>query len=320
MPDEAAHICSMLTARLAGHSLPVIRQTSAKVIALLSSKHSDVEVIADAIRKDQSFMARILNVANSAYYRRRGDKITTISRAIMQIGYSTTRDIALAAEYVEFAHKRHATGVNLHRLLAKAFVAAHQASALATAVRLPDPEMLFTSALLESLGEFALGSYLPVTFKEIGHVSQEEGVPYDEAHFRVTGLTPHAITVLIATAYQLPEELIAPVPDWDAMPDWLVADRRHAVVHLANVCAANLFSTDSPLLLEDFNAFMVRATAALGLQASDIALLLTEAFQEALEFAATVKIERSSFALDKLGGETARQNLFKNCTQLIKSA
>jgi HD-like signal output (HDOD) protein len=317
--SDAAHICSMLTARLAGHNLPVIRQTSANVIALLSSKHSDVETIADAIRKDQSFMARILNVANSAYYRRRGDKITTITRAILQIGYATTRDIALAAEYVEFAHKRHATGVNLHRLLAKAFVAAHQASALAGAVRLPDPEMLFTSALLESLGEFALASYLPVTFKEISHVSQEEGVPYEEAHVRVTGLTPHAITVLIATAYQLPETLIAPVPDWDAMAQWLVADRRNAVVHLANGCAANLFATDSPLLLDDFNVFMTRATAALGLQSSDIAMLLTEAFQQALEFAATVKIARSSFALDKLGGDTARQNLFQNCTQLIKS-
>jgi len=45
--SEAADICATLTARLAGHSLPVIRQTSAKVIALLSSKNSDVETIAE---------------------------------------------------------------------------------------------------------------------------------------------------------------------------------------------------------------------------------------------------------------------------------
>jgi HD-like signal output (HDOD) protein len=319
MPDAAA-LCSTLTAKLVGHNLPVIRQTSAKVIALLSSKNSDVEIIADAIRKDQSFMARILNVANSAYYRRRGDKITTITRAILQIGYATTRDIALAAEYVEFAHKRQATGVNLHRLLAKAFVAAHQASALGEAGHLPDPEMLFTCALLESLGEFALASYLPVTFKEIGHVARAEGLPYEEAHLRVTGMTPHAITVLIATAYQLPEDLIAPVPDWNAIPNWTVIDRRHALVHLSNNCAANLFADDSMLLLDDFNEFMTKATAALGLQAADIATLLTEAFQKAMEFAASVKIERNSFALDKSAGDTPRQNFVQNCSELVKSA
>ncbi len=318
--SDAAALCSTLTAKLAGHNLPVIRQTSAKVIALLSSKHSDVDIIADAIRKDQAFMARILNVANSAYYRRKGDKITTITRAILQIGYATTRDIALAAEYVEFAHKRQVTGVNLHRLLAKAFVAAHQASALGVAVRLPDPEALFTCALLESLGEFALASYLPVTFREIALVAREEGLPYEEAHFQVTGLSPHAITVLIATAYQLPEDLIAPIPDWDSIPEWIVADRRHAVVHLANGCAANLFATDSPMLLEDFNGFMRRATAALGLEPAEIAALLTEAFQKALEFAATVKIEASSFALDRVRLDTPRQTLVQNCTQHINSA
>jgi HD-like signal output (HDOD) protein len=319
MPD-AATLCSTLTAKLAGQNLPVIRQTSAKVIALLSSKNSDVEVIADAIRKDQSFMARILKVANSAYYRRRGDTITSITRAILHVGYATTRDIALAAEYVEFAHKRQATGVNLHRLLAKAFVAAHQASALGAAVRLPDPEVLFTCALLESLGEFALASYVPAMFKEIGYVAREEGLPYQEAHLRVTGMSSHAVTVLIATAYQLPEDLIAPVPNWETIPTWTVADRRHAVVHLANGCAENLFASDSPLLLEDFNGFMMRATAALGLEPSKVAALLTEAFQKALEFAATVKLDRSCFALDKLPRDTPRQTFVQNCTDLIKSA
>jgi HD-like signal output (HDOD) protein len=320
MPD-AATLCSTLTARLAGHHLPVIRQTSAKVIALLSSKNSDVDIIAEAIRKDQAFMARILNVANSAYYRRRGDKITSITRAIMQIGYSTTRDIALAAEYVEFAHKRLPAAVNLHRLLAKAFVAAHQATALCQAARLPDPEAVFTSALLESLGEFALASYVPTTFKEIEYTARVRGLPYDDAHLLVTGMTPHAVTVLIATAYQLPEDLILPFPDWETMPEWRPSDRRHAVVHLANACATNLFASESPLVLEHFNMYITRATNALGLPAPTIAGLLTEAFHKALEFAATVKLDRSCFNIERPAeGDTTRYDLIQNCTQLIKSA
>ena len=319
--SDAAALCSTLTAKLAGHNLPVIRQTSAKVIALLSSRNSDVETIADTIRRDQAFMARILNVANSAYYRRRGDKITTITRAITTIGYATTRDIALAAEYVEFVHKRQTTGVNLHRLLGKAFVAAHQARALGEATRLSDPETLFTSALLESLGEFALASYLPVTFKKIGDMAREHGLPYEDAHVRVTELTPHAITVLIATTYQLPADLILSVPDWDNISEWRPPDRRNAVVHIANACAANLFATESALLVDDFKIFMARATAALDLSAPTIAALLTEAFHKALEFADTVKIDRTCLALEKSPAhDTPRQDFIQNCTQSIQSA
>jgi HD-like signal output (HDOD) protein len=318
---DAATLCSTLTARMAGHSLPVIRQTSAKVIALLSSKNTNVDAVAEAIRKDQAFMTRILNVANSAYYRRRGEKVTTLARAIAQIGFATTRDIALAAEYVEFAHKRQATGVNLHRLLAKSIVAAHQASALGEATRLPDQETLFTSALLESVGEFALASYLPVTFKEIGHTVREEGIPYEEAHFRVTGMTPHAITVLIATAYQLPDDLILSVPDWEKMETWTSTERRHAVVHLANACAANLFATESPLMQDNFNMFMARATGALDLPASTIATRLTDAFHQALEFAATVRINRTAFSLDPSSyPDSPRYGIVETCAQLVNTA
>jgi hypothetical protein len=74
------------------------------------------------------------------------------------------------------------------------------------------------------------------------------------------------------------------------------------------------------MLLEDFNGFMKRATAALELEPAKIAKLLTEAFQKALEFAATVKIEASSFALDRVPRDTPRQTLVQNCTELIKSA
>jgi hypothetical protein len=72
--------------------------------------------------------------------------------------------------------------------------------------------------------------------------------------------------------------------------------------------------------VEDFNGFMTRATAALGLEASKVAALLTDAFQKALEFAATVKLDRSCFAFDKLPRDTPRQNFVQNCTELIKSA
>jgi HD-like signal output (HDOD) protein len=319
---DSATLCSSLTAKLAGHHLPVIRQTSAKVIALLSSKNTDIETIAAAIRQDQAFMARILSVANSAYYRRRGEKITTIARAIMQIGYATTRDIAIAAEYVEATHRRVGASVDLRRLLAKAFVAAHQATALGQAGRLPDPDVLFTNTLLESLGEVALASHLPLVTQEIEQKAGVEGLSYEEAHLRVTGLTPHEVTVFIATAYRLPQDLILPVPDWDAVSDWTPADRRYAIVHLANGCARNLFAVESPLILEDFNRFLAQAGAAVGVPAPKIAEALTDAFHKALEFGASINLGRDCFTLDSSAASSsteniARQALLETCADSI---
>lgn len=311
-------LCESLTAKLAGHNLPVIRHTSARVIALLSSRTSDINTIANTILQDQAFTARILNVANSAYYRRRADKISTVSRAVSHVGYGTARDIAIASEYADFAHKRFPGALNLRRVMARAFVAAHQAIALGQAIRLPDAEALFTSALLESIGEFAMASYMPKITQLIEETAQNHGLPYDEAHLQVTGLTPHAITAIVAARYQLPDDLILPPPNWETQTQWNAKERRNAVVHIANACAINLFANESPLVLGHFTKFMTRATTALGLPSDQIASLLTKAFQKALDFGATVNLERKCFSLDKsTPNDTGRHGLIETCAQLV---
>jgi hypothetical protein len=150
------------------------------------------------------------------------------------------------AEYVEATRRRVGASVDLRDCWPKP-LCRPSGDGVGPAGRLPDPDVLFTNTLLESLGEVALASHLPLVTQEIEQKASVEGLSYEEAHLRVTGLTPHEVTVFIATAYRLPQDLILPVPDWDAVSDWTPADRRYAIVHLANGCARNLFAVESPL-------------------------------------------------------------------------
>ena len=99
------------------------------MISLLSSPNTKVEAVADAVLHDQAFTARILKVANSVFYQRRNEKITSLAQAIMRTGYDTVRDIAIATEFSELVQKRLPQTVSLRRLLAKPLW-------LATSVRL----------------------------------------------------------------------------------------------------------------------------------------------------------------------------------------
>ena len=72
---------------------------------------------------------------------------------------------------------------------------------------------------------------------------------------------------------------------------------------------------------EDFGSFISRATMALGLPAPAIASLLTQAFHKALEFAATVRLDRASFNLAaSTVPESPRHDLVQTCTALVNSA
>ena len=307
MPDPNS-FSSELRAKLAGQ-VPVIRETSVKLITQLSSPTTEVDAIVHTIRRDQTFVTRVLAIANSPYYSRSPEKITTIKRATLQIGYDIIRDIAIAAEFVELAHAHAGTAPRLGRLLARAFVAAHQAIALCDACALPDSEVLFTTALLESLGEVALAVHMPAVYEGIGVMARSEGHRYEEAHRRVTGMGPHALTVLVASLHQLPEDLVLAPPDW-ATADWTPTARRAAIVHLTNAFARNLFTPDSPVIRQDFDDVMALASTALDLPASTLTLLLTTTFEKALEFGVDVNLGYPYFAIEPPAmTETARQKL-----------
>jgi hypothetical protein len=310
MASESPDIRASLKVILAGRSLPIIRQTAAQVISLLSNPNSSVETIAKTILHDQAFTARALNVANSAYYRRKSEKITNVSQAIAMMGFNTLRDIGVAAEFAELVQKRLPNAVNLRRLLAKAFVAGHQATTLGQAIRLPDAEGLFTSALLETVGEFALAAYLPKAFTQVTDTIKATSLPYDEAHLQATGLTPHEVTEIVVSTMALPEGLVLPPPAWDSQPQWTPADRRQALVHLTNALATNLFGQESPEIVSQFNTLMDRTVTATGLPIDRVETLLSEAFHKASEFGRNVELEPECFSLDGTTSPLSRRHGF----------
>jgi hypothetical protein len=288
MAADPSELRASLTTILAGRPLPIIRQTAVKVIALLSNPQSKLEAISNAILHDQAFTARVLKVANSVFYQRRNDKITTLSQAITRTGYDTIRDIAIATEFAELVQKRLPQTLSLRRLLAKTFVAGHQACTLAEARRLPDPETLFTNVLLESLGEFALAAYLPNVYLQVDQTMQRTGLPREEAHLEATGMTPHEVTDLVAKTMELPNDLIVEPS----------LDPRQIVVELTTICATNIFGPESPQIVTQFETAMTEIAQVVGKPVSDIEVLMADAFLKAMEFGSQVDLDHACFALD----------------------
>jgi hypothetical protein len=297
---DPSELRTSLTAILAGRPLPIIRQAAIKVIALLSDPMSKVETITDAILHDQAFTARVLRIANSVYYQRRNDKITSVQQAILRTGYNTIRDIAIATEFAELVQKRLPNTVSLRRLLAKTFVAGHQACALAEKLRVGEAQAVFTNVLLESLGELALAVYLPKVFVEIEQVMVRTGMPREEAHVKATGMTAHEVTELVAKALELPQELVVPPP----------IDTRQLLVEFTTICATNIFGPESPQIVAQFEQAMNRISEFVERPVEEIEILMAEAFLTAMEFGGQVDLDRTCFALDGTTSPLTRRHAF----------
>ena len=309
----------VLEEKLATEKIPVLRTTSLLLIGLLGSLLTPVQMIADTILRDQGFTMQILKLANSPYFSR-GAKISSISKAIVNIGYGALRDIALTVEYADLVQKRLPKRVQLRRILAKAFVAARWASVVGQESRLAGTEAFFTSALLESLGDLAVAAHLPEVYQKIEGTARSQGWSYHQAHAAVTEMSPHEVTVLVGGHYDLPEHLVHGQPMAGTMSKWPEKEQAKRIVHFANDLAYNLFSWPYPEILEDFSPLLSETTQGLELSAETLQISLAVEYQQALRLGAAVNLDSNCFTFQKTMPEGSERNNFLGLCQNAQRA
>jgi len=299
----------VLEQKLETEKIPVIRTTSLRLIELLGSMLTPVEMVTETILRDQGFTAQILKLANSAYFSR-GKTISNISKAVVNIGYSGLRDITLTVEYADLVQRRLPKRVQLGRILAKAFVAARWASAIGQEVRLQGNEALFTAGLLESLGDLAVAAYLPEIYQKIERTAQSQGWSYQKAHVEVTEMSPHDVTALVGWSYNLPEHLVLPRPGQETKSKWPEKEHLERIGHFANDLAYNLLSWPYPEILGDFADLCSQTTLGLELSGETLQISLALEYQKALNLGGTIKLDRSCFSFQKTRPEDSDRNSF----------
>ena len=82
-------------ARLSKEELPMYAHTARKIAALSDSAETPISEMTQAILNDGALTARLLRMANTAYYNPSAQAITTVSRAIVVLGFNVVKNIAL---------------------------------------------------------------------------------------------------------------------------------------------------------------------------------------------------------------------------------
>ncbi|BCO30185.1 signal transduction protein with HDOD/GAF domains [Thiohalobacter sp. COW1] len=139
---------------LSQQGMPIFTHTLRSISGMAADRQSSASELANVILQDAAMTAKLLRIANSPYYNTQAKSISTVSRAVVLLGFDAVRGLALSIAVVESA----ARGANKARLaadMARAFHAAVQARAFAQQRRDRSPEEVFIATLLFSLGRLA---------------------------------------------------------------------------------------------------------------------------------------------------------------------
>lgn len=190
-----------------------------RILEITEGERFSAHELATLIANDQALTARLLRLANSAYYgfpRR----ISTVRDAVVLLGFRAVRSATLAAclvdvapasnrlNYQQFWHFSVSVGM-LAEVLARS-EGVHQENA-------------FTAGVLHNIGRLALDQYLPRAFEDAVHYAEMNDVPLTVAERAVLGYSDAELGGALALHWNFPQPLVDAVRnhelDPDALPD-----------------------------------------------------------------------------------------------------
>jgi len=137
-------------------NLPTLPEIVLRIQELIMSEEGDATLLSRIIEQDPALTAKVLKVANSAYYGSTRGRISSISLAITRIGFNEIGHIALAVNFVrQFSHRSNI--LDYKKFWIHALTAAHVCRMIADENAdgsfLPeDRHTLFLAGLLHDIG------------------------------------------------------------------------------------------------------------------------------------------------------------------------
>ncbi len=232
--------------------LPTIPPILVKLNEILADPESSAEDVASLIKEDQVLTTRLLKLVNSAYYGFTR-KITTVTHAVVILGFRNVKNIVLTAKTFDlykssYTKIRRIFDVNL--LWQHSLGVAVIAKKIGELVRYPDQETLFTGGLIHDIGKIVeikcLFDYMPRIFELV----RDQNISMWQAEQSVFNITHAEIGKVLGDMWDFPlilEHIVAYHHYPHLSEDF---SQQVAIVHIANsLCREMKIGSGGDLLI-----------------------------------------------------------------------
>ena len=188
--------------------LQPIPQVALKSMRLINEGRYAIDQLAEEIRKDQVITARMLNLANSAFFAKRSP-IESLDHALVYLGQDQLVKLILTASVHSF-YEQSTTGYSLCKggLYHHAVGCAQVAEALAAKTRKVDRRIAYTAGLLHDIGKVVLDQYVAPAYPLFYRQAMEKNENVIATEKRLLGIDHTEVGHLLAEQWLFPESLV----------------------------------------------------------------------------------------------------------------
>ncbi len=143
---------------ISNKNLPTIPAVLAKIVQVTDGEGASSKELVEVVEHDQALTSKILRLANSAFFGQ-ARRVATIPRAVVLLGFSTVRNLALGVKVWDTLGGGLATQ-RLEALWAHGVMVAVAGKWLTVRLRAGDPDEAFTAGLLHDIGRLVMATKL----------------------------------------------------------------------------------------------------------------------------------------------------------------
>ncbi|MEA2242270.1 MAG: hypothetical protein QOD24_1826 [Solirubrobacteraceae bacterium] len=216
----------------------------------LGSSDVSAAQLAAVLEHDIAMSAKVLQLANSAYFARR-QPVSSLRDAVTLLGHNTLRSLVLSAEaYGKFPIVTSIPGFSLEALQNRSLRVGRLAHKLSQGN--PKADDAFAAGLLLDIGLLVLAAHEPAYLTEVLLAAEREGRPMHEIELDRHGITHAEVGAHLLALWGLPHTIVeavahhhrplrSPIPALDSV----------AVTHIADALVADIEACppDGPISL-----------------------------------------------------------------------
>lgn len=194
-------------------SIPTLPSIIGQITCLLQNPKTSAEELGRAIKADQALAAKVLKLVNSAFYGFPG-RISTITHAIVILGFSTIKNVVLTTSILDTFRKRKNTSetdFDVEQFWMHSIACGAAAQSIARFIGNKQKEECFIAGLIHDMGKILLYQYLPDIFSDIFSHCTSNDILFYESETQLFNISHQDIGGTLTEKWNLPPLLQAAV-------------------------------------------------------------------------------------------------------------
>jgi HD-like signal output (HDOD) protein len=201
-----------------GGDFPALSRTITEINRAVGDDNSRASRLTEIILRDISLTKKLLRLVNAAHYGSFGSQpISTISRAVVILGFDAVRNVAVSL--MLFEHMRNHANIDILRGEAvDSFYRGILGRLLAASAGVRDGEEAFISALFRDLGRLMARFHFFEQTEQVAKLMEDELLDEPSASRQILGANYDELGLAIAKHWDFPPTLLHAMSPLDATP------------------------------------------------------------------------------------------------------